>query len=135
MSRIRLPIDYKLEAPKVYLSLFRLACQTQQQAPTATPEQFKRSLLLALRVAGLTVEPVPLETNCWLIDGVTWLHVARASRDLALARSDLRAAMHRQPSALVGYILQVAKPLRWGRVQISASWPGPWVNPPASTKH
>ena len=98
MSRPRLPIDYKLEAPKVYLSLYRHARQTQQKAPaTATTDQFTRGLLLALRIAGLTVEPVPLETGRWLINGVVWLEVIGARRDLAQARGDLRAAMHRQP--------------------------------------
>ena len=134
MSRPRLPIDYKLEAPKVYLSLYRHAHQTQQQAPTATPDQFTRGLLLALRSAGLTVEPVPLDGSRWLIDNVVWLEVICASRDLAQARCDLRAAMHRQPTALVGYLLQFVKPLRWSRVQISDSWLGPLVKPPASAE-
>ena len=101
---------------------------------TATPDQFTRGLLLALRSAGLTVEPVPLDSGRWLIDGVVWLEVIGASRDLAQARCDLRAAMHRQPTALVGYLLQFVKPLRWGRVQISDSWLGPLVKPPASAE-
>ncbi len=135
MSRPRLPIDYKLEAPKVYLSLYRHARQTQQKAPaTATTDQFTRGLLLALRIAGLTVEPVPLETGRWLINGVVWLEIIGARRDLAQARCDLRAAMHRQPSALVGYLLQFVNPLRWSRVQISDSWLGPLVKSPASAE-
>src|SRR5512135_3713771 len=134
MSRPRLPIDYKLEAPKVYLSLYRHARLTQQLAPTATLGQFKRGLLLALRGAGLTVEPVPPENSRWLIGGVAWLEVVGARRDLAQARCDLRAAMHRQPSALVGYLLQLARPLRWSRIQISDSWLGPLVKPPTSAE-